>query len=142
MYYYCDQCGVVDEDNVEQKLISKAIYYPNDLAHPAEYDDPTCSSCGNYVCEYVCDNCLVKGNEDDEILLVNKTKMFTMITCHKCLTKKRVEKVLSDFVEETINNLIHNFSFADEQETYEYAEELINEILKGEQLCANTAKTS
>lgn len=142
MYYYCDRCGVVDEDDVDCKLISEAIYYPNDLAQPAEYDAPTCSSCGNYVCEYVCDYCLVKGDKDGEILLVNKTRMFTIITCHKCLTKKRVEKVLSDFVKETINNLIHNFNFADEQETYEYAEKLINEILKGEQPCENTAKTS
>ena len=72
MYYYCSDCGIIDEDDVYCKLIYEAVYYPNDMAQPAEYDEPRCPSCGNYVGEYVCDNCLTKGNKDDEILIIDE----------------------------------------------------------------------
>ena len=138
MYYYCERCGLIDESEVKYKLISEAIYYPNDMAQPAEYDEPSCPSCGNYVCEYVCDDCLTKGDNDGEILLMDEK--LTM-TCHKCFTKKQAEKWLFDFHEHIVLNLISKFGFLDEKETHEYAEKLINEILKGEQSCENTVKT-
>lgn len=128
MYYYCSDCGIIDEDDVYCKLIYEAVYYPNDMARPAEYDEPRCPSCGNYVGEYVCDNCLTKGNKDDEILIIDEKQI---ITCHKCFIKKQAEKWLFDFHEHIVLNLISRFCFLDEKETHEYAEELINKILKG-----------
>ena len=137
MYYYCDRCGVIDEDDVECKLISEAIYYPNDLAQPAEYDDPTCPSCGNYVCEYVCDECIVEGNEDEKLLVDERHNML----CSKCFIKNKTGEALIDLQESVINNLISDFGF-DEKNAVIYAREQIEETLKGEQLCENTAKTS
>ena len=128
MYYYCSDCGIIDEDDVYCKLIYEAVYYPNDMARPAEYDEPRCPSCGNYVGEYVCDNCLTKGNKDDEILIIDEKQI---ITCHKCFIKKQAEEWLFDFHEHIVLNLISKFGFLDEKETHEYAEELINKILKG-----------
>jgi len=130
MYYYCSDCGIIDEDDVYCKLIYEAVYYPNDMARPAEYDEPRCPSCGNYVGEYVCDNCLTKGNKDDEILIIDEKQI---ITCHKCFIKKQAEKWLFDFHEHIVLNLISRFCFLDEKETHEYAWELIKEILKEEQ---------
>ena len=130
MYYYCEQCGIIDEDDVQHKLISEAIYYPNDYAQPAEYDEPTCPSCNSYVYEYRCDDCLTKGDKDDEILIIDEKQI---ITCHKCFIKKQAEEWLFDFHMNTVFNLISKFGFLDEKETHEYAWELINEILKEKQ---------
>lgn len=130
MYYYCSDCGIIDEDDVYCKLIHEAVYYPNDRAQPAEYDEPVCPSCGNYVGEYVCDDCLTKGDKDDEILIIDEKQI---ITCHKCFIKKQAEEWLFDFHEHIVLNLISKFGFIDEKETHEYAWELINEILKEKQ---------
>jgi hypothetical protein len=130
MYYYCNNCGIIDEDDVYRKLIHEAVYYPNDMAHPAEYDEPACPSCGNYVSEYVCDDCLTKGDCDEETLYVDER---LAITCHKCFTKKQAEKWLSNFHVNTVLNLTSKFGFIDEKETHEYAWELIKEILKEKQ---------
>jgi NMD protein affecting ribosome stability and mRNA decay len=130
MYYYCSDCGIIDEDDVYFKLIHEAVYYPNDRAQPAEYDEPVCPSCGNYVGEYVCDDCLTKGDKDDEILIIDEKQI---ITCHKCFIKKQAEEWLFDFHMNTVLNLISKFGFLDEKETHEYAWELIKEILKEKQ---------
>jgi hypothetical protein len=100
------------------------------MAHPAEYDEPACPSCGNYVSEYVCDDCLTKGDCDEETLYVDER---LAITCHKCFTKKQAEKWLSNFHVNTVLNLTSKFGFIDEKETHEYAWELIKEILKEKQ---------
>lgn len=140
MYYYCNNCGIIGEDDVYYKLIHEAVYYPNDMAQPSEYDEPRCPSCGNYVSEYVCDNCLTKGDCDEEILFVEeryawkliKETLFAM-TCHRCFTKKQIEEWLSNLHMNTVLNLTSKFGFIDEKETHEYAWELIKEILKEKQ---------
>lgn len=130
MYYYCSDCGIIDEDDVYCKLIHEAVYYPNDMAQPSEYDEPRCPSCGNYVSEYVCDNCLTKGDCDEDVLFVDER--FAM-TCHKCFTKKQIEEWLHYLHMHTVLNLTSKFGFIDEKETHEYAWELIKEILKEKQ---------
>lgn len=126
LYYYCDRCGVVDEDDVEQKLIYEAIYYPNDNARPAEYDDLTCKGCGSYVMDYRCHDCMVAGNEDDEKLLVDEKHN---MLCNKCFIKNKTGEALIDLQESVINNLISDFGF-DEKDAVIYARKQIEETLQ------------
>ena len=126
--YYCDRCGVLKYEDVETKCILEEVRYPNDDAHPAEYDDPTCKSCGNYVMDYWCDDCMIAGNEDDEILLVDEKNN---MLCSKCFIKNKTGEALIDLQEAIINNLISDFGF-DEKNAVIYAREQIEEALKPE----------
>lgn len=128
MYYYCPTCGIKDEERTECKCLAEAIYYPNDEARPAEYDDLTCIDCGAYVMDYCCDECLTRGNPDDQILDVNeKNEMI----CHKCNATKKVAEALFDLHESLMLDLTTKFGFNDDADTHEYVEELIECRLRG-----------
>jgi hypothetical protein len=126
MKYYCEQCGVIDEDDIEIKCLLEAVFYPDDDAHPAEYDEPTCKFCGNYVLEYRCDDCFVAGNKDDKILLVDEKN--NMI-CHKCHTRNLISEAKFELHEIVASDLIHKFGYPEDDNTNKYAAELIEELL-------------
>lgn len=126
MYYYCDRCGILNDDDVETKCIVEEVRYPNDNAHPAEYDDLTCKGCGNYVMDYRCHDCMVEGNEDDEKLLIDER--YNML-CNKCFIKNKTGEAIIDLYESVINNLISDFGF-DEKNAVIYAREQIEKALQ------------
>lgn len=124
--YYCDRCGVLKDEDVETKCILEEVRYPNDDAHPAEYDDPTCKGCGSYVMDYRCDDCMIAGNEDDEMLLVDEKNN---MTCHKCHARKLISEAKFELHETIALSLVHKFGYIESDDTNEYAAELMEELL-------------
>lgn len=124
--YYCDRCGILGPDEVETKCLLEEVRYPNDDAHPAEYDDPACKSCGNYVIDYKCDHCLAAGNEDDKILFVDEKND---MTCHRCYARMLVTKMVISLQNKIASELIAKFGFDNDDYTREYSSDLLNDLL-------------
>jgi hypothetical protein len=126
--YYCKECGTIEDEATVIDLLVEEVRYPTDDAHPAEYDEPKCPHCGDYLLYYVCDECFAHGNNEDEKLLVDEK--YNML-CSKCFIKNKTGEALIDLQEAIINNLISDFGF-DEKNAVIYAREQIEEALKPE----------
>lgn len=127
-YFYCSSCKeAIHEDNAEWKLCCEEVRYPNDNAHPAEYDGPFCPNCGDEMSDYECDHCGKSGNPDDETLIEDEKKWLICSECKSKLIFINHQENAHDII---YNSLISEYGFCDENDTHIYVNELIEEYEK------------
>ena len=117
--YYCPHC---------KEPVDKAVYYPSDCAHPAEYIGPLCPVCGEEMSEYTCDICGKPGMPVDEVLAEDGENLI----CHECKAKMIYMngKPIEEIKKEIYDVLIEKFEFKPDKFTEGYVDDLIEEFQK------------
>ena len=127
-YLYCPYCErVIDEENAKWILCCEEVRYPNDYAHPAEYDGPYCPNCDGEVKDYECEYCGKIGNPNDEILIEDENGF---LICSKCKSELIFVNNQENVHELIYNLLVSKYEFSDDDDTHEYVDELIKEYQK------------
>ena len=125
--FYCPHCKEpVEEDDVLYELYCKAVYYPSDCAHPAEYIGPLCPVCGEEMGEYTCDICGKHGMPIDEVLAEDGEYLI----CHECKAKMIFlsGKPIEEIMKEIYDVLVEKFEFKPDKFTEGYIEDLLEEF--------------
>jgi len=117
--YYCPHC---------KEPVEKAVYYPSDCAHPAEYIGPLCPVCGEEMGEYTCDICGKHGMPIDEVLAEDGENLI----CHECKAKQiyMSGKPIEEIKKEIYDTLIEKFEFKPDKFTEGYVDDLLEEFQK------------